>query len=650
MFAAAAMLMSTAAAHASTTWCAIGTSTTWIGGSGNWAAGGSGNWSNGLPTSSCTASISGNVTVTLTTTPDPDGYTDDGAAVKGITISNGATLIIEGASGNADGNWSNQTDLGVGPTGVTVGAGSTLELDASDTSVDPPVAPEKPGATAQLILTNTTAAPVVNNGTILTVDGDPANYKDVINFGGTLTNNGTINVQSGTLDFSGASPYMTATNPGTINVSSGATLAMQAGDGSSFTNTGHFTNNGTVWAGGTMHWVAGGTMAGNPVQLQYYSGAPTLVDSANAGGGTYLFDAAGGFLTGTIPAGQTVEAQGFTYNCSGNVCNDTSINLGNNTVINHGTLLLDAPGSGTTTGGISTLTYGTLDNYGTVESTVEDSNYHNEMQVALNNEPGGTVKVMSGTLYQEGGWAATNSGLWQVAPKAIYELYGGNFTNSRGGTLQPQISGKGAFGVINPRSGTFTAGGKLVPALTSGYKPSKGTDFQLFPLDGGTFTGRFGSTGAGFTSDYKHLTVTTGTPFVGAIYGGAAASGPKPAAKGVKGAAGAVKLTLSCAKGRACRKYSVTVSVTEHLKGTRVTAVTARAAEKKAPTTKVVKVATASGSVGAGKTKALTVKLNKAGAALLKRFGKLRVAVTVTAGGSKVSHATVTVTRTAKKK
>ena len=459
------MLVAAGTAQASSTWCSNSTpTTTWEGGSGNWGTSSS-DWSNGFPNGDCTAVINGNVTVTLTTTPDQDGYTDDGVGVAGLTLTGGATLDIEGSSADADGGWSNQTDLGVGTGGVSIANGSTLVLDATANSVGTPVAPSQPGGAAQLILTNSSAAPVTNNGTIVAENSD-ASYGEVMNFGGTLTNTGTIDAEAGTLDFSGASPYMVVTNPGAIDVSSGATVAMQAGNGSSFTNTGQYTNDGSTWAGGSMDWVAGGSESGNPIQLQNYAGgSPTLIDSTSGGAGSYLFDLGGGYMQGTIPSGQTVELQGFTYNCSGNPCNDTVLNLGSGTVTNDGTLILDAPGSGTTTGGVSTLTYGTVDNYGTVESTVEDSNYHNEMQVALNNEAGGTVKVIGGTLDQEQGWTATNSGLWQVGPGATYELYGGSLTNDSGGTLQPQISGSDAYGVIDPVVGTFTAGGTAGPRV-----------------------------------------------------------------------------------------------------------------------------------------------------------------------------------------
>ena len=56
-------------------------------------------------------------------------------------------------------------------------------------------------------------------------------------------------------------------------------------------------------------------------------------------------------------------------------------------------------------------------------------------------------------------------------------------------------------------------------------------------------------------------------------------------------------------------------------------------------------MASASGSVSVANSKTLTIKLNGLGEALLKRFGKLRVSVSVTAGGKKVASATVTVTK-----
>jgi hypothetical protein len=422
---------------------------------------------------------------------------------------------------------------------------------------------------------------------------------------------------------------------------------MQAGDGSSFTDAGTYNNDGTTLAAGTLHWNAGGTMTGNPIDFQYHSGSPTLVDTTTSGHGTYVFQN-GGFMTGTIPAGQTVEAQG----AGGGVGADTSINIDGTTVTNDGTLILDAPGAGTSSGGSATLYDGTVNNYGILQTSVEDPSYHDELQVTLNNETGGTVRMLSGTVDQENGDVATNSGLWQIAPDATYEMYGGGFTNNDSGTLQPQISGAGTYGAVDLVNGTVTAGGTLAPALVSGYTPAAGAEFPIFALNGGRFTGTFAKTTNGFSSDYTHETATTGSPYVGVVYGAnSKASAPaavKPSAKRLRGGAAEIKATLSCVKSAtSCTRYTVTGTVTEHLKAGKITAVSARAGEKakrKAAKTRVVKVAGASGSLRGGRTKTLTIRLNGAGVALLKRFGKLKVKVTVTAGAKTVKAATVTVT------
>jgi len=650
---AALMLGVTGTAEASDSWCPSNSTTSWTGGNGVWAQG---NWSNSQPTGGCDAVISGDVTVTLTTSPDPDGgYTDSGGSAKGLTIENGATLIVEGVGSDSLGNWYNATTLGLGDDGITIGPGSTLVLEASDNNDITPSPGEASGGSANVVATNAQAAPFVNQGTIIAETSDPT-YDTSMTFGGTLTNSGTIDVQSGTLDFSGASPYMTATNSGAINVSSGTTFDMQAGDGSSFTNTGTINNAGTTWAGSSMDWDAGGTVTGNPVYLEDYNrGVPTLVEPASgSANGTYIFTN-GGFLTGNIPAGQTLEAQGTGGN-------DSGINLNNATINNSGTLLLDAPGTGTNSGGSAILFSGTINNYGTLKTSVEDSSYDTEMQSTLNNEPGGTVEELSGTLYQENGDTSTNSGLWQIAPGAVYEMYGGGFTNNANGTLQPQISAAGTYGVVNLRNGTFTAGGTIAPELVSGYAPAAGTEFQIFPYNGGSFSGTFASTSNSFSTDYSHQSVPNGTSYVGVVYNAvpAAAGGTssgsatvKPSAGSIKGGAAEVMVKLACPSGKTCSSYEVTGKVTEHLKRGKVTAVSARAGEKKAKkqvTTKVVTIASASGSVGDGKSKAVTLRLNKAGEALLKRFKKLKVSVTVTAGGKTVKTETVTVTEPKSKK
>src|SRR6201999_174386 len=101
---------------------------------------------------------------------------------------------------------------------------------------------------------------------------------------------------------------------------------------------------------------------------------------------------------GPIPAGQTVEVQGETFNCSGNVCQTTTLTLGGNgsspqPVTNHGTLILDTPGTGTTSGGPAVLAGTELDNYGTLTAQIEDAGYSDGLAAKLVNETGVTVTL-----------------------------------------------------------------------------------------------------------------------------------------------------------------------------------------------------------------------------------------------------------------
>ncbi len=151
---------------------------------------------------------------------------------------------------------------------------------------------------------------------------------------------------SGTLLATQSSPYSwSAVSDGSIAVAAGATLQL----GTSFAGNAAFTNAGTVANAGTVTmstnsgaatWTqSGGALTGNPVQL---GNGTTLADSA--GTGQFLLAGNTG-ITGQIPAGQTVTAQGQA--------NGTTLSLKSATLVNDGSLVLDAPGSGTRPAGRS---------------------------------------------------------------------------------------------------------------------------------------------------------------------------------------------------------------------------------------------------------------------------------------------------------
>ena len=617
---AAVVLLFAFAARASAAYnpCPSGT-TTWIGsGSGNWDT--ATNWSNGQPSSSCNAVISSPATVTLSTTTQHFG-SDNGTGVNGLTLSNGATLVVEGLASDNQGDWYNLTDLSIGAGGLAIGQGSTLDLEATGNSATPPNPGNAPGGGAYVIMATGSSVPFTNDGTINATTSD-SQYGDYLQFGADLINTGTINASSGTLNLDGSSPLL-INNNGSVNVASGATVAMSAGDGSAFTNNGSFSNQGTTTLAGSMEFVqSGGSEAGNPIEI---TGGETLVDSAGAGAFEVVNGCGGGNVTGTIPQGQTVTVQGATANCSGNVGQQSAMTLGTGSnyspVVNRGTIVLNASGTGNTSGGSAQINGAELENYGTLDASVSDSSYSTSVVSPLVNEPSGTVNLTGGKLYQTAGAPTTNNGTVKVGPGSDWIVQGGSFTNS--GTVSIGIGSASSYGMFTmTAAGVFKAGGTLAPTL-SGYTPANGTEFPLFIMGGGSVSGKFGSVTNGFAADYSKETASS--PYVGVIYG-SASSAKRPRVAKVSGGAGRFTVKIACAKGKDCARVTI-VAV----------------AKKKT-------VAVGSGSAKPGKSATFKIKLNKTGLKLLKRSRLLRVMVTVKAGGKTLSSTSVPVTRESSKK
>ncbi|MGA9284161.1 MAG: FG-GAP repeat protein [Solirubrobacteraceae bacterium] len=150
---------------------------------------------------------------------------------------------------------------------------------------------------------------------------------------------------------------------------------------------------------------------------------------------------------------------------------------------------------------------------------------------------------------------------------------------------------------------------------------------------GGGTTGGGTSTGGGGTSTGPVL-----TPSVHVV--------------SVSGGRDKLTVTLSCpAGGASCAPVSLQATVTEHLEGSKITAITAGGKKKKAhATTKQVVVASGAVTLPAGTTKVLTLTLNSTGQALLSKFGKLTAIVTVSSGGKAIDTVTVTVRKTKPKR
>jgi hypothetical protein len=632
---------------------------TWTSSSGSW--GEANDWTpHGVPTNTDAVCITASGTYTVTLPPE-------GGQAISLTLGGSSgtqTIDVTGQSYIYNGETQHVTSLSVGT--ATIASTGRIVLDA--TAGGTHSGTEELGAGGYL-----TAGTVTNDGQIETEVQD-SKWSDYFKVG-SLTNEsiGTILVASGTLNSQqegeGAYPW-SETNDGTVTVAGGASWLMKtsfAGK-AGFTNDGSIVNDGSITmdgsAGESIWTQSGGSISGNEAVLQ--NGA-TLADSA--GSGAFLLNASGAKVTGTIPTGQTVTVRGEPFNSGGEVYNSTALSLDNAQLVNDGTLVLEADGSTNTSGGSVYVNSGSLQNNGTILADVTDPSWADYLEVGLINAPGGKLELSGGTLNQTAGTPTVNEGLTTLGPGSLYLLQeGSSFVND--GTLSPEIanaSSIGSFQMSSPccsGSGTFTGGGTVLPILVGGYVPSANQEFQAFLLTGGKFTGTFTSVGNGFSADYSHESYETPSPnYVGLVYQASGGGGGGSIAKGapqiaplvhlVSAAGGhsSLSVTLSCPPGgAACQAANITATVTEHLKGDKITAVSSRKKKKARSQTKQVVIAAAGATLAAGTTKTFTLTLNASGRALLAKFGKLTAAVSVTSAGKVIGTATVTVKKPAKVK
>ena len=184
--------------------------------------------------------------------------------------------------------------------------------------------------------------------------------------------------------------------------------------------------------------------------------------------------------------------------------------------------MLDAQGSGKRTGGPATVTSGRIRNNGTILAEVQDPAWTVQLQAGIANEHKGALTLTGGTLTDSGG-AVSNDGTVTLGQATAFLLQqAATLVNRSDGTIVTDIANVkslGRFILAGPccsGPGMFTAGGSLLPELSGGHTPAANTDFQLFLLSGGKFSGRFSHLGRGFTADYGHESASP--PFVGVIY------------------------------------------------------------------------------------------------------------------------------------
>jgi hypothetical protein len=550
-------------------------------------------------------------------------------AVNSITVGPQATLKIEGESSSYGGDYYQESDL-TANNSVTVDSGGTLLLDSTGINVAgggvPAGATSGGRATLFVGVDPTSGGPtptLMNSGTIEAESGS-ASFGELIQ--GSIQNAGSLTDASGTLTLQDANGVVSS-NSGAMTIAGGAATMLTGGPG--FTNSGQITATGslTLTSLGPQTWTqSGGSVTGNTVSL--YNG-DTLAYSAGRGSFAFGSGNAENSLSGTIPAGQTVTLDaGSTGNGNDGLALD-------GTVTNNGTLALDA---GTSAAGNPEVdsgpSGGKLVNNATVDLIDSSATQSDLMRADLTNDASGVIAVQSGTTYYDGGNTLLNAGILLIAPAAQFIQKAGTATNS--GTLSPQIASGTDFGTYDLYGGTFNAGGALRPVLVGGYVPTAGQEFDVLNIGNtDTYTGKFSTGGNGFTPDATHASTEPG--YVGAVYL-ASAKGTVHAEK-VIAKDGKLSVKISCPAHDTCLGYTETVTVTEHLKGKKVIGV---AAAKRSTATKVITIAKARGTVAAGKRVIVKLSLNKTGAALLKRYKKLRAEVTLTVAAKTLSKSIVT--------
>jgi hypothetical protein len=340
---------------------------------------------------------------------------------------------------------------------------------------------------------------VTDDGTLDLTSPDGGGFA-LIQTGGVTIGNGGMFETTGT---DGQTRYIR------VNVTNqaGGTIDIASPD-SSIDQGNSVTNNGTVTVqsgghlyleGGSTFSMDGGSETGNPVELL----GGTLNDSA--GSGRFSFETTNGnTLAGTIPAGQTVSVDG----------NETWGNAGaslSGTVTDDGTLDLTSPD-----GGGFALIQGsplTVASGGLFETTGTDGQTR-YIRVNVTNEAGGTVDLQSPGGLADQGTTFTNSGTFAFADGGDLSLTGGStFTQTSGGVFDPTVDA--TTGVSGLSGGTYTLAGELevttvgTPTVGNTYQPISGASSVS-----GTFSMlSFGPHAYAVSYPGTAVTVTVQTPF-----------------------------------------------------------------------------------------------------------------------------------------
>jgi hypothetical protein len=431
---------------------------TWIGGSGSYTD--TAHWSSGtpnsLPLSTDDVVIAGTADFTVTYAGPPGVQRTVHSLVLGGS-SGTQTLLIKTVLNSGDGR------LQVDGNATINGHGQVI-LDQDSTGLPSPS--NLPQLTVNGAWTNAGTILARSEGTV---------YDHTESLGtGTLTNTGTLHVQSGRLE------TRHVVNSGSVVVDAGARLDFTTGSQAiGFTqNAGTVVNNGSITMANSGWAQNGGAVTGNPVRID-------TGQLADAGGtGSFVVVGNGNKISGVVPAGQTVRFGDPAAEMS----NYMNIQAGGFTVAPGGTLVIVGPPSNGAE---------LLDNPLTVNGTLQvKPTGLAKVSGGLTVGAGGAIDVQGGLL--EVRMAPVNHGTIAIAPGGELRLAGDGFTSD--GTLSFGIASPSSFGRLTRISAVTAAlGGTATGVLAGGYVPAAGTAFKVFDV---AFSGAFGAVGAGFSAQY----------------------------------------------------------------------------------------------------------------------------------------------------
>jgi len=282
---------------------------------------------------------------------------------------------------------------------------------------------------------------VVNKGTLTldSTDGDSSSYLSDTVSGDVLTNNGTLQTVAGAggtrflrmdvMNAAGGTVLVgatdsrfdqtyTFTNNGSFTVSPGGGFSTNGS--ATFTQSGGtLANNGSMDVISTTFNQTGGNDSGHAVIMQN----TTLNDAV--GSGSFILQC-GNSLSGTIPAGQTVNVQG-------NACGSAGLTVLAN-VTNAGTLSLDSASADDYSLIQDSVGGDTLTNDGTIQ-TVQDAGNIRYIRLNVVNDSDGTVLIGAADSRFDQGYTFTNNGSFTVSSGGGFSTNGSATFTQSGGTL-----------------------------------------------------------------------------------------------------------------------------------------------------------------------------------------------------------------------